>query len=249
MANLIYKTKLSDTSRIGEQLKNTIDDIIKSNEGVRQIGLKAAETFEQKVREKYNTYLDSISSLEHEDSGIQTSITDTKKGYIVHVSGKNILYYEYGTGSEGAKRPHPRHDADGMRPYGSGRNIIHNGVKNNGKEVPYWYKLYRDFPGGTDFKRLPNDFNDGQIRITDYVWRHNGVITKGLPAGRFIYDSRRETSNITDDETLKKTINTTFNKKVVKKINRTVKKINADNKSKMRTISLEEIKIKMGVYD
>ena len=223
MAKLVYEAKLGALDKVFTVTNNAIEDIIKDTDNLKEkTSLLLARDLAQTINQKYVENLNNISSYEHGSSTVKTSITDTKKGYIVHVSGKDVLYQEYGTGTRGAKKPHPRQKADGMKPYGSGRNIIHNGEKQNGKDTPYWYLLYRDFPG-----YLPNDFNGENIRPSDYVWRHDGTITKGLPAGRFVYDSCRQyqkSSGLDEKNVLKKTITQAIKKDFINKMNTTIKK-------------------------
>lgn len=234
---LVYSAKMTSLDKVFREIGNGIENIAKDDDTMKQsVGLTVAQDLMETIQKKYIENLNNISSYEHGSSDIRTYITDTKKGYVVHVSGKDVLYQEYGTGTRGLRKPHPAHKRDGMNPYGSGRNIIHMGEKNNGKETPYWYKLYRDFPG-----YLPNDFNDEAIRATDYVWRHNKIITKGLPAGRFIYDScqeYRKSGGFGEKDVLTKTVNQTIKKDFVNKMNKTVKKVDKDADYYKKTFDL-----------
>lgn len=225
MANLVLKLNYNPLTDVLSKVEGGIKDIIKNGTAAEATSILVATELSTKIKDKYHIYLGKIAEYEHEESDIEISITDTKKGWVVHVKGDNLLYHEYGTGTRGLQNPHPTHDKDGMKPYGSGRNIIHNGVRADNKDAPYWYKLYRDFPGYASnmlSKDLSNDFGDGNIRTTDYVWRHNYIITKGLPAGKFVYDSREEIQNYDingGNSTLKHTITQTIQKEFVGRLN------------------------------
>lgn len=238
MANVIVETNLSALEKALKDIVTTAEKITNDDTVIKEnVGLSLISDLTKTINEKYNSYLTSISNYEHEVSDITTSVTDTKKGYVLHVKGKDILYHEYGTGTRGLRKPHPSHDSDGMKPYGSGKNIIQYGVKNINytpkkdggsrfdtkyeHETPYWYRMYRDFPG-----YYPNDFGDANIRPSDYVWRHNGVITKGLPAGRFIYDSceeYRKSTGLGEKTVLKNTITQLVKKEFVNKMKKETK--------------------------
>ena len=188
----ILSAKMGSLDKGFREIYNVVEDIVKNSDKDKQTSLLLAQDVANTIQKKYVENARKISSYEHGSSDTTVSVVETKKGYVVRVFGTDVLYEEYGTGTRGLKSSHPRHKADGMRPYGSGRNIIHNGNKNNGKDAPYWYKLYRDFPGGNVPGIPETDFGNEPIKGTDYVWKHNGIVTKGLPAGRFIYDSCRE---------------------------------------------------------
>ena len=225
MANVIYKIKVDYKNKTVDKIVNKIKEITENTDDTaKKAALTIVGDFRKAVSSNYQDYLRNIRAFEHNVSPVTYSITDTKKGYVVHINSKDILYHEYGTGSRGLEKPHPKHSADGMRPYGSGINVIHNGMRQDGK-TPYWYKLYRDFPGGTDYKHLENDLNDEPIRSTQYVWRHNGVITKGLPAGKFIYEACKEYQGdgLTDKKVLKQTLNQTIAGDLIKDINKKIK--------------------------
>ena len=202
MARTVFTARLNRVDKKFEEIGNAIQDILKNNEDVKkETSLKLAEELANKINEKYIQNLNRISDAGyvHGTGKIKTSIDETKNGYVVKIRGNDVLYEEYGTGTVGIQHPHPRHKIDGMKPYGSGRNIVHNGTRKDGT-TPHWYQMYRDFPGGLNSKgelvrgmeNVRTDFGNAPIKSSDYVWKHNGIITKGLPAGKFVYDSCQE---------------------------------------------------------
>lgn len=231
---LVFSAQMGSLDKVFREISNTIEDVVKDDDQNKKTSLLLAEDLANTINKKYVENLNNISPYEHGSSNIKTSIVETKKGYVVRTSGKDVLYEEYGTGTRGLQNPHPKHNADGMKPYGSGRNVIRNGQKNNGLDAPYWYHLYRDFP--SDFKdrdKIPNmpktDFGNNRIKNSDFVWMHNDIVTKGLPAGKFIYDSCREyrkSTGLADKEVLNRTIKqyikTNFENKMRKEVKKPV---------------------------
>lgn len=231
MANAVFIAKLDPLEKVFQEVVNIIEDV-KNDETIKQkTSLNVAQDVAQAIETNYVNYLNSISNFDHDVKNVTVYVDPTDKGYKVKVSGKEVLYHEYGTGTRGLENPHPKHNADGMKPYGSGRDIIHNGVRNDGKDLPKWYILYRDFPRN-DIKygngRIITDFGNEPINRRDYVWRHNGIVTKGLPAGRFIYDACEEyrkegSAKFKDKDILKRTVSQFIEDKIRRNIKRTTK--------------------------
>lgn len=239
MAGIIFKAKMTALDKTFKTVTDAITDMINDDDNMKQrTSLVLARNLKNTMTEKYLENQRKISGLVHGSANVITTIRDTKKGYVVSMTGEDVLYQEYGTGTRGLENPHPNHDVDGMKPYGSGRNIISGTEeicvtfydaelgrkrikwmyfnKNNGKRTPYWYPLYLDKPG-----RFLNDFNGNQIEPGDYVWRHGGVITKGLSAGKFVYESCRKyqkDSRFGEKDTLKRTIKQNIQKELERKI-------------------------------
>lgn len=86
----------------------------------------------------------------------------------VFMEGEQAIYNEFGTGTEGASRPHPIKDEFGLNAYNSGPTIRR--ATKNTQEIPegelYW--TYRD--------------ENGDI-----------VYTQGIPAQKEAYDSLQDT--------------------------------------------------------
>ena len=218
MAKQIFVAHFNQLEKAFDRVIDGIDEFVKRDENVtKKTSALLSRDLIKTINTNYTNYMNKISSYEHGIGDVKTSVTDTKKGCVVHITGKDILYEEYGTGTRGLEHPHPKHDVDGMNPYGSGRNIVHGGERNNGHDIPYWYKFVKNYP---------NDFN-GIIGDNDYVWRHNKVVTKGLPAGRFVYDSCRQYQLGSESEktnVLKKTITQLISEDIANNINKSIKK-------------------------
>lgn len=93
-------------------------------------------------------------------------ITGTEKKKKVGVSGSQVLYNEFGTGTEGANSPHPQKGDFGLNAYNSGRTIRSNNNENSSASrlgIPtggmYW------------------TYMDGNVK----------KYTQGIPAGKQVY--------------------------------------------------------------
>ena len=96
--------------------------------------------------------------------------TSSKDGYSrqVVMSGPNAIYDEFGTGEEGAAKPHPLKSNFGLNDYNSGPYVSTH-INKKGKH--YWF--YR--PMG---------------RIEPRYFKPNGY-TEGTPAGKQMYNTLR----------------------------------------------------------
>lgn len=96
--------------------------------------------------------------------------TGSAKRKSVGVAGSQVLYNEFGTGTEGANNPHPEKDNYGLNSYNSGRTIR----KNN-----------------------KNDSNATQngIPVGELYWTYNSdgqkIYTQGIPAGQQVYKAAK----------------------------------------------------------
>ena len=93
-------------------------------------------------------------------------ITGEEKKKKVGVTGSQVLYNEFGTGTEGEKSPHPEKGEFGLNSYNSGRTIRRNNNPNSSASrlgIPegelYW------------------TYRDGSIK----------KYTQGIPAGKQVY--------------------------------------------------------------
>lgn len=107
------------------------------------------------------------------------TVSETKTGFTVKMSGKDILYQEFGTGLVGdgsyeGKLPSYWH-------YASGEKILQHGDYKNAasinSDVPAWYKKGLD---------------EGWIPDSAAVWYSPMGITEGNVAGMFMYDAYNE---------------------------------------------------------
>lgn len=258
MARRIYISKFNQITKAFDEIASAIEDISKVNDDEkREASINVAEKLAETIESKYADYVQNkISNFEHGTEDVHVKIDETKNGCVVKIVGKDVLYHEYGTGSRGLEKPHPRHNADGMKPYGSGKTVIRGTEerlveykttkkkierarwmyfnKNNGKRTPYWYPLYV-----IDGKYFPNDLG-GQPTGREFLWRHNGIITKGLPAGRFVYDSINDFKN--NNEIIKhtkKVVGNTIKERVVPRIRQKTKRVSQQLNSNQPEVVIE----------
>lgn len=113
----------------------------------------------------------------NDDVGFFTSGNDKKR--TIGVTGTQVLYNEFGTGTEGAENPHPDKGEFGLNPYNSGRTIRPNNNENSTAS-----KL------GIPTGGLYWTYMDGSIK----------KYTQGIPAGKQVYLAtqkvQKEKSNI-----------------------------------------------------
>lgn len=111
----------------------------------------------------------NISATPYKDGNDDISFfekgTDKKK--IVGMSGSQVLYNEFGTGTQGENSPHPLKSKYGLRGYNTGRRIRKASLNVNEKHgipigMKYW--VYKDKAG-------------------------NKVYTTGIPAGLQVYNA------------------------------------------------------------
>ena len=106
----------------------------------------------------------------------EITVNETKTGFTVKMSGKDILYQEFGTGLIGEG------SYEGTLPsywrYASGKKILQNGAYKNlssiKEEIPEWY-----------IKGL----KEGWIKENAAVWYSPMGVTEGIPAGNFMYNT------------------------------------------------------------
>lgn len=94
----------------------------------------------------------------------------TSKRKIVGVAGTQVLYNEFGTGTEGARSPHPEKNKYGLNPYNSGPKI-----KVNKSDTS-----------------TASQFGIGKGELY-WIYDKNGiaVYTQGIPAGKQVYNARK----------------------------------------------------------
>lgn len=91
----------------------------------------------------------------------------------VALNGSNAVYYEFGTGEEGASNPHPTKDNFGLNPYNSGP-FVSTHVSKAGRH--YWF-----VPKG---------------RYTPNTYVKNGGYTEGIPAGKQMYNTAQHLHSV-----------------------------------------------------
>ena len=189
---------------IGRRLKSSI------NKSLQEIQKVDAETKTIKLRNaivnNYRDYLNENSYLRDvdDDQSINVILYERKRGgYGIKVQGDNVIYYEYGTGTRGMYSPHP--DKPGrLMGYGEkGEYILQFGeYKNNHHKnkpiAPKWYPFNADGSARKMTSKMLSARTDKDlggvknIKFSDLVWKHHGIITKGAPAGKFIYNALKD---------------------------------------------------------
>ena len=187
-------------AEIGEKLRNGIKKA--TNDIQNNDAKKKAAMLRNTIANKYDKYLANNPYLRDvdDDTRIDVILYERKAGeYGVKVQGKNVIYYEYGTGTRGKLNPHPAKPGR-LKDYGKGRYILQYGryVNNKSKNAPpspRWYPFNEDGspkPMSMSLFMATTDKDLGSVKniaFSDLVWKHNGVITLGAPAGKFIYES------------------------------------------------------------
>lgn len=105
-------------------------------------------------------------------------INETKTGFTVKMSGKDILYQEFGTGLIGEESEYPEEYLPSYWKYASGQKILQGGkyknASNNNGSIPSWYK---------------QGLEEGWIPKSAAVWYSPIGITEGNVAGMFMYET------------------------------------------------------------
>ena len=177
--------------------------IIKVTKDIQENDAKRkAVVLSNTISHKYDKYLTNNSYLldVDEDQRINVVLYERKSGgYGVRVQGTNVLYYEYGTGTRGDMNKHPK-KPDRLKGYGTGKYILQHGeYKNNHSDnkppSPQWYPFDKNGNIKKQNYKMATARTDSalggvkNIKFSDMVWKHAGVITLGAPAGKFIYES------------------------------------------------------------
>lgn len=114
-----------------------------------------------------NNYASSPYTDGNDDVNQFKQKTDT--GYKVGVRGTQVLYREFGTGTEGLNAPHPMKNDFNLKGYNTGRTIRKAGITMSSEKgillgEKYW--TYKDKSGNT-------------------------VYTMGIPAGKEVFNASR----------------------------------------------------------
>lgn len=138
-----------------EKLKKELD---KSSE---EIVKELSETGLQEIQSNY-----AATPYKDGNDDVNFFITGTEKKKKVGASGSQVLYNEFGTGTEGANNPHPEKENFGLNAYNSGSTIRANNKANSPAS-----KL--GIPAGG----LYWTYMDGSVK----------KYTQGIPAGKQVY--------------------------------------------------------------
>lgn len=109
-----------------------------------KIGKSCAEEFEHKIISNYDTFKNSVNDNQDRSDFNVTTYNHGKGIYEIVVSGKQVLYDEFGTGTRGEKYADgevlSQKSKYGMDPYNSGPYVSEN-IDKNGNH--YWYYNHR----------------------------------------------------------------------------------------------------------
>lgn len=187
MANLnnaVIKAKF--TTKDGEfkdfeKLINRLEDAVEEMpETIDKWTLDDATQMSRNLTTAYQNYLSSLPDKEKKDLHTATTyITKINGGYNVAISGKDILYHEFGTGDQGAWSGYPSKKALQLHnyEYNAGPKVIHAGEADDYlsyQDLPNWYIGF--------IGKHPNLGNRNW-------WMSPHGISNGIPAGAFTYDT------------------------------------------------------------
>jgi hypothetical protein len=148
-----------------------IDDLIKKLDNWADMMDKASKNIVkdlsdyslEQMQKVYNE--NNFKSSEATEFGIVGSEYEKK----VFMQGAQAIYNEFGTGTEGEKRPHPMKDEFGLNPYNSGKTIRKAKGDIAGITEGELYWTYKDSNGET-------------------------VYTQGIPAQKEVYEALKATT-------------------------------------------------------
>lgn len=163
------KINIPLTSKGIKEFKSKIDNLIKEMPKVNEEILSELATLGQSEIEK------NRAAIPYTDGNDDYKVfkEKTKNGYSVGARGSQVLYDEFGTGTEGLNKPHDLKDKFNLNPYNNrkGTTIRENTNPNSTateKGIPinglYW--TYKDKGG-------------------------NIVYTQGIPAGKEVFNAEK----------------------------------------------------------
>ena len=151
-----------------KELKKKLTSFTKDIKKVKtEIVDELADIAEKEVRTNYS--ISPYKDVEGETTIKKTKITGGKK---VYARGREVIYREFGTGTEGSLSPHPTKERYGLKPYNSGKTI-----RIAGNDIP-----------------VETGIQPGDLYWTyqkDGKWHY----TKGVPSGKEVYHASKKTRN------------------------------------------------------
>lgn len=131
-----------------------------------RIGADAAEELRLEIVENYNNFINSLNDdPQDRDEATVWIIQEDDGRFRVGVTGEQVIYDEFGTGTRGANRPHPE----------------------KGRYMQKWNLDFKDYnegdSQGNGISYIKTDKNGVKY------WMYDGQPTYGVPAGQFIYQS------------------------------------------------------------
>lgn len=155
-----------------------------STQSIKEL-IKKLENFQGELKQAEEQIVEELADLglqEIQDNYASTPFKDgnedvsffskgTGKKKTIGVTGSQVLYNEFGTGTEGQNSPHPEKGNFGLNPYNSG-----NTIRKNNKEDSTASKL--GIPNGGMYWT----YRTGNIK----------VYTQGIPAGMQVYKAAKK---------------------------------------------------------
>ena len=187
----------NEFNQLDKLLKNLEDLSYDIEDDAKAMAATDAKYLAQSLAEKYEEYMATFgyggnkadkkevtSTANVNRAGEWTgapsiTIDETKTGFTVKMSGKDILFQEFGTGliGEGTYEG----NLPGYWHYASGDKILQGGKYKNGssnnEDIPSWYL---------------DGLKDGWIPKNAAVWYSPMGVTEGNIAGQFMYDAYTE---------------------------------------------------------
>ena len=107
-----------------------------------------------------------------EAKGVRGYVSPAMNGFYVSLTGDDVAFVEYGTGTAGKEEGYPLKLENWK--YNSGATIS----KGTGKNVPGWRKAIYDKASTADYY----DLKKGKP-----LWIYNGIVRNGMPGSAFMY--------------------------------------------------------------
>lgn len=131
-----------------------------------RIGAEAAEELRLEIVENYRNFAKSLKDdPQDRDEAAVWVIQEDNGRFRVGVTGEQVIYDEFGTGTRGDNKPHPEKD----------------------RYMQRWNLDFKDYnegdSQGNGISYIKTDKNGVKY------WMYNGQPTYGVPAGQFIYQS------------------------------------------------------------
>lgn len=99
----------------------------------KNIDEKTADFLVDDLADRYGQFINSLQHDHQDRNGTIIYKDKTDEGYRIVIEGPQVIYDEFGTGTEGANSPHPDKEKYNLEPYNSGFYIKTD--KNGNK---YW---------------------------------------------------------------------------------------------------------------
>lgn len=184
MATKSTNAKLATAMKQAMYKMSIMDDVISVTS--KRIGKRAADDLVKEIVLGYNSF---ISGLEHDHQNRNGTIIyaePTEKGYTVIVEGPQVIYDEFGTGTEGLSNPHPTKNYYNLNGYNSGFYI-----KTNKNGEKYWIYYSEDIDRYVTSHGVPAGcfMYDALMKVSNEI-SDNIMFEEGLKAVESIADGK-----------------------------------------------------------